>query len=267
MDANERCSPLIADFEAVLDLSAAEEDCLRRLEAPSRRLSPRADLIVEGQKVQDIYIVKDGWLIEYKSLPDGGRQILTFRLPGELTGADAAAFEVVPHSVAALTHSTIAPVPLQDFIDVQRRFPRIGAALLIRTLRHDAILHQWEVSLGRRSAYNRLGHLLLELHRRLERRHLVKDFSNDCSFDFPGTQQDLADALGLSNIHVSRTLRRMQREGLIERDRRRIAIKDVARLADLSSFDPSYLSMSGKEHLLDQDQTTPKQHAKKATEL
>jgi CRP-like cAMP-binding protein len=227
----------IRGFERFFAPSADERDCLARLVAPSQSVPARRKLMDEGRAYDQAFIVKSGWLIEFKLLRDGRRQILNFRFPSEVAGIDALAYALAPHSVATLTDAAVAPLPIPDFETVQQRYPRLASALFLMTLRDEAILHQWEVSLGRRSAHARMAHLLLELVRRLT----FGGLAEDSSFRFPLTQQDPADCLGLSVPYVNRILQHMRDQDLIRLTDRQLEIRNAGRLARTAGFNPAYL--------------------------
>jgi CRP-like cAMP-binding protein len=230
-------SAFIRGFERFFTPTAEERDYLARLVAPSESVPARRKLMNEGRSYNRALIVKSGSLIEFKLLRNGRRQILNFRFPGEVAGIDSLAYAHVPHSVATLTDSVVAPLSIAEFETVQRRYPRLASALFLMTLREEAILHQWEVSLGRRSAFERMAHLLLEIVRRLT----LMGLADGPSFRFPLTQQDLADCLGLSVPYVNRILQHMRDQDLIRLTDRQLEIIEADRLARAANFNPAYL--------------------------
>lgn len=179
--------------------------------------------------------------MEFSTLRDGRRQILNFRLPGEVAGIDSLAYALAPHSTATLTDCTLAPLSTQAVENLHRQYPRLAAGLFLMTLREEAILHQWEVRLGRRSAYQRTAHLIAELHWRAQRRGLVEGKR----FLFPPTQQDLADCLGLTPPYVNRILRQLREENLVLIEDRHVEVANTADLARAAGFNPVYLEGFG----------------------
>lgn len=231
-------STFVRGFEQLLGaLQGAEKEHLVRLECGGEQVAARRKLINRGQNEGRAYVVRAGWLIEYKMLSDGGRQILNFRLPGEVVGLEALAYTSALHSVATLTDCTLVVLELSALEELQRTHPRLATALFIQTLREEAILHEWEASLGRRSALARVAHILLELNRRLEWRGL----SQSNTFDLPPTQVDLADCVGITPAYANRVLRHLCRNGLIRTEGRRLSILDRRRLAEAAGFERAYL--------------------------
>jgi CRP-like cAMP-binding protein len=230
-------SAFIRGFKRFFAPTAEERDYLARLAEPSEQAPARRKLMDEGRAYDRALIVKSGWLIEFKLLRDGRRQILNFRFPGEVAGIDSLAYAHLPHSVATLTDGVVAPLTIAEFETMQQRYARLAAALFLMTLREEAILHQWEVSLGRRSAFERMAHHLLEIARRLTLRGLAEG----SAFRFPLTQQDLADCLGLSVPYVNRILQHMRDQDLIRLTDRQLEIRNAGRLARTAGFNPAYL--------------------------
>jgi CRP-like cAMP-binding protein len=234
----EEPSHFLRGFERLLgELAAAEREHLGRLEAGGRRIAARQKLIDRGQNGGRAYLLQSGWLMEYRGLRDGGRQILNFRLPGEVVGLEGVAYAAALHSVATLTECLIVDLELAAFEELQRSFARLATTLFVQTLREEAILHEWEASLGRRSASARIAHLLLELQRRLELRGLCEGNA----FDFPVTQADLADCVGITPPYANRILRTMQQSGLIRIRGRRLALLDLEGLVEAAGFERAYL--------------------------
>ncbi len=235
-------APFLHGFERLFDLSEDERDHLHQLVQESIQVPPRRKLVDAGKVHEQAFILKAGWMIEFKMLRDGGRQILDFKLPGEVVGIDSLAYAVAPHSSATLTQCEVARLPREALLETHGRFPKLAAGLFLMSLREEAILHQWELSLGRRSAYQRTAHLIAELHCRAWLRGLL----DGSSFPFPVTQQDLADCLGLTPPYVNRILRQLRDGDLVRIEERRLEVMDVPKLAQVAGFDPAYLKEWGR---------------------
>jgi CRP-like cAMP-binding protein len=136
-----------------------------------------------------------------------------------------------------LTHCTVAPVSREAFEETQRLFPRLASAFLLSSLRDRAILQEWAVNLGRRPAFPRIAHLLLELERRLRNSGLARE----SSVPFPLKQQDIADCTGLTTPYVNRVLQQMRSMGLISIGEESLEIRNSAELANAAGFRPDYL--------------------------
>jgi CRP-like cAMP-binding protein len=233
-------SPVAGNLGRLIVLSDAGQHYLANLTKNVIELKPRRKLIDENRPCEHIFIVVSGWLSEYRQLRDGGRQILNFRLPGEVTGVECLLYKTALHSAAALTHCTVAPISREAFEDTQRQFPRLASAFLLSGLRDGAILQEWAVNLGRRPAFPRIAHLLLELERRLRNSGLGRD----ASVPFPLKQQDIADCTGLTTPYVNRVLQQMRGMGLISISEDSLEIRNSDELANAAGFRPDYLHAS-----------------------
>ena len=226
----------------MIALSEAGRNHLAEITSNVIELKPRRKLIDENRPCDHIFIVTSGWLSEYRQLRDGGRQILNFRLPGEVTGVECLLYKTALHSAAALTTCMVAPVSREKFEETQRLFPRLASAFLLSSLRDSAILQEWAVNLGRRPAFSRIAHLLLELERRLRNSGLAKE----ASIPFPLKQQDIADCTGLTTPYVNRVLQQMRGLGLISISEESLEIRDIVELARAAGFRPDYLQASAQ---------------------
>lgn len=225
-------------LSAVIRLSNAEIHCLEAMQKKVRALPAGTEFVHDGEPYGHSYIVRQGWAIRFKTLSDGRRQILNFVLPGDFIGVFSPLFEVADHAVAALTDLELHPVDPTFLVELFADCPRLGAAVAWSAGRDEAILSEQVVRIGRRSAYERTGHLIVEL---LHRLRLVGE-AGQRSFELPLTQEVLADTLGLSIVHVNRTLRRLRENGLLEICGDRVVIGDLDALMDVAEFSPHYLA-------------------------
>ncbi|KCZ93915.1 Crp/Fnr family transcriptional regulator [Hyphomonas johnsonii] len=198
-----------------------------------------ADIIRVGEITDSLFIISTGWATRFRTLEDGRRQIVNFMLPGDIFDLQALARMEADHSVSALTDVSILSISPQKFIRKMRESGEVSSAFWWAAVQEESILREQAVRLGRRSARERIGHLLLELQRRMN----GALGSNAEQLSLPLTRVDLADALGLTPVHVSRTMSAMRSAGLIEEHRGLVLIRDRQRLARLSHFDPDYLHL------------------------
>ncbi|XKH37007.1 Crp/Fnr family transcriptional regulator [Azospirillum doebereinerae] len=220
-------------------LKDEEKDYLSDLEKNIVRQTARTDLLQQGEKYRDVRVMREGWAIRHKALPDGRRQVVNFVLPGDIIGMYSTLFESADHSVTTLTAVEVACFPPERIVELFQSFPRLAAALAWSGAREEAIVAERLLSLGRRTALERTAHLIVELLRRLSTVNLVENGH----FTLPVTQEILADALGLSIVHINRTLRRLRDSGLIELNGQRITVNDVRQLASVGQFDELYLHL------------------------
>lgn len=226
-----------------MELREPEVVCLRRMLGDEHIVPAHASLIVEDEPYERIFALKQGWAFRYKLLPDGRRQILNFLLPGDLIGVRASVFRVADESVDALTDVTVASFPAARIADLFRQQLRLGMAVFWSSAREHAMLAEHVASIGRRTAYERLAHLFMELLVRLQ----AVGLADDRSYQLPLTQELLADALGLSIVHVNRTLRRLRTDSLLAIDGGQIVITDIDGMSEAASFANTYLHVEGAE--------------------
>jgi CRP-like cAMP-binding protein len=234
-------SPLTRKLSAFVALSGADLDTLARFHQRRRRFLAGHPMIHEGHKNQSAFILARGWACSFKMLPDGGRQIVDFQVPGDFLGLRSILFRTADHSSEAVTPIEASEVLASDILDSFAQAPRLAAAVLWAASRDEAMVVEHLVNLGRRSAEKRMAHLLLELGARL----LLVGIGSRAGFDCPLTQYHLADALGLSAVHVNRVLRHLREDGLVTFQKGHISFDDLEGLADLAGFDPDYLDQTG----------------------
>jgi CRP-like cAMP-binding protein len=230
--------PLIDKLGAYLSLSPAEVSFLRELHGSRRKINRHRDIIAQGRPYLGIFILCSGFVWRYKVLPDGKRQLLSFGLPGDLIGFPACFFDNAVNATGSLSDVVVATVPFTTLHDLFRRFPRVAIALFWMSARETAIYGERIADIGRRSAYERLAHLILELLVRLR----AVGLADELSYVLPLTQELIADVLGLSGPHVSRMLRSLREEGLVTIEDHRLTVMDSESLTLLAGFDGDYLA-------------------------
>ena len=240
---------LIFKLEQFTRLSPGDKDALR--DATGRRthqVEPRQDLLREGDAPAAVGVMVSGWACRYKQLEDGRRQITGFLLPGDVFDLNVFMLRHLDHSVAAITSVSVADLP-RDVVDaLLRNHPRVRDALGWDTLVAAAVQREWIVSLGQRDAFERVGHLLCELFVRLR----VVGLAQNGSCELPVVQTDLADATGLSAVHVNRTLQELRSAGLIVLKGRALHIPNLPALQEASLFNPAYLHLDRAGNGLDE---------------
>jgi CRP-like cAMP-binding protein len=232
--------PLIDKLASYLSLSPAEIEFLRDLHGMQRRFNRHRDIIAQDHPYRHVFILRSGFVCRYRILPEGTRQVLNLVLPGDLIGFPACFFEKAVYALSSLTEVVAATVPFQAIFDLFARFPRVAVALYWISAREAAIYGEHLVSIGRRSAYERLAHFILELLARLRPIGLA----DELSYSIPLTQEVIADMLGLSGPHVSRLLRCLREEGLVTVQGHRLTVTDLESLTVLAGFETEYLTVS-----------------------
>lgn len=201
--------------------------------------APREDIIAEGAHSGHCHVVISGLACRYKLLPDGGRQIMAFLIPGDLCDAEIFILKMMDHGVAAITPTTTAKIPAEAMKALLRETSSLGEALWWGTMTDLGVLRERIVDEGRRSAYVRIAHLLYEM---LVRYRMV-ELTDGTSFVFPVTQADLADATGLTPAHANRMLQKLRGDGLIQLAGGVVTVIDPDLLKEAAQFSGTYLHL------------------------
>lgn len=230
-------TPLARKLCAFVALSDSELSVLASLYKRRRTFVAGRDLVHQGQQVQTPYILASGWACSYKLLEDGQRQIVDFQIPGDFLGLRSVLLNVTDHSIEPVTDIEVTEIHVADLLDAFAQAPRLAAAVLWAASRDEAIVVEHLVDVGRRDAAERMAHFLLELGARLALVGLGSKEGYAC----PMTQYLMADALGLTAIHVNRVLRKLRETGLVSFRTGFVAFHDYDQLVNFAQFDSSYL--------------------------
>ncbi len=194
-------------------------------------------IVREDDRIEHCCVLLEGIAIRHKVTNGGNRQIVSIQIPGDFVDLQNSLLDIADHSVQTLTKAHVALIPVTAIETLIAQRPAVGRALWRDTLIDAAIFREWIVNIGRRDASSRIAHLLCELALRLDLAGMAKDHC----YKMPLTQEQLADAVGLTPIHVNRTLRDLERQQLIKREKRTICIVDWPALAELGDFNDRYL--------------------------
>ena len=230
-------NPFLRKLERYVPLSAEHRREVERLTTSVQHVGPNSTIYRDGDDPQVVNVVMNGWACRYKLLPDGRRQIVSLFLPGDMCDPYVFLLDAMDQSLGTLTPVTVARVPSQAIRALTDSGPKLAEALWWQMLITVEIQREWTVSLGRRTAVERIAHLFCEVVHRLAGVGL----SDGASCEFPLTQSDLADVLGLSTVHVNRSLQDLRTRGLIDYRSRHLVLSDREALMDLAAFDPTYL--------------------------
>ena len=206
-----------------------------------RKLDAGAYLVREGDVPTHCAVLVNGFAYRQKVTGEGARQILAVCIPGDAIDFQNMFLDVSDHSVQLLTRATVAEIPRDALQQLVEARPAVGVAVIHTTLVEASIVREWVVNVGRRDARARIAHILCEFAVRLESRGLA----NSNGFDLPMTQEQLADATGLTPVHVNRVLKILEAEGLISRQRRNVQFVDWRALQDVGDFSRRYLHIPG----------------------
>lgn len=219
--------------------TAEEQAALEHISANPERRTRGKDLVRQGDRSTVVQILLAGWGFRYKVIKDGSRQIVGYLLPGDVCDLHGTMLGEMDHGVGLLTDADIASLPAGEMRELMERHRPIERALWRASMVDEAILREWLTNIGQRDAFSRIGHHLCELWHRMKIMDLVDE---DNQFDLPVTQEELGDALGLTSVHVNRTIKRLREEGLITLGQKRLTVLNPRRLTDATGFDHSYLS-------------------------
>ena len=217
-------------------LSHEERRALDGAVSSPRSVRIGTDLVEEGQRTDSVFIVVDGWACRYMTTSGGGRQFPALVLPGDIGNLDSLMLDQLDYGVRTLSHATVVALPRDRALALAALHPGIARTFTWLAMIENVILSKWVLSLGRRDARERLAHLLCELNARLN-----AEEGNRSSFGHPLTQEQIGDALGLTAVHVNRTIQQLRTEGVIVTSGRTMTLPDLARLRRIGGFDPSYL--------------------------
>ena len=198
-------------------------------------------MVYEGQSARSAYILARGWVCSYKLLPGGTRQIVDFQIPGDFLGLRSVLFRTADHNIEPVTEVEASEVITSDLTDTFTRSPRLATAMLWAASRDEAMVVEHLINLGRRDALQRTAHFLLELGARL----MLVGLGTKAGYDCPLSQYLLADALGLSAVHINRVLRQLREEGLLTFRDGKVIFDNFDGLVALAEFDLTYLDQAG----------------------
>ena len=229
--------PLVSRLSLRMALQIADQDALLRTASAPRYALKGECLIEEGAELSSLLILRSGMARAVRTFSDGIQQIVAVFVEGDTLNAGEIVFRQSRNSIYAITAASYLSIPLGQLTELMVSRPTITHALWLETAAQAAIQQEWMVWLGQRAAQPRLAHFLCELSHRFQ----LAGRDPRTTVEFPLTQADLADALGLSKVHVNRTLQALRSQGLIELTRNRLAILDKEGLYAIAEFDPQYL--------------------------
>jgi CRP-like cAMP-binding protein len=233
---------LVRKLENYVRLTDTEKRALLRAEPAVVTADPRRDIAAEHEPIEGAIQILEGFACRYKLLPDGRRQLLSFMIPGDMCDPRIFLTDRWDHSIGSLSRIRFAVWPRKSVLGLTSVYPRIIRAFWWCALVDEGTTREWLVNLGRRSARERLSHLICELFYRLRAVDLVRNGG----FDFPVTQAELGDALGLSAVHVNRVLQDLRRDRLVRLSGGRLTVLNLDALSTVGMFQPAYLHLKAK---------------------
>ncbi len=232
-------SPLATRLSRYYGLDSKDVASLDSLPFRQRTFERGQSVVSRGDPIKDVILMISGWAARVRYTPSGARQIIHVLLPGDFLTSEIFVSRRLDHELVSMTKSVVRLMKPQDLRDLFRQAPGLSTALWWAAEQEDGMLREQIVRLGRRSALERTAHLILELHRRL----LIVQQATEDAFVLPITQTEISDVLGLSVVHIHRTLRKLHDAGLIERRKSIIRLCDRDALADLCDFDLTHFHL------------------------
>jgi CRP-like cAMP-binding protein len=225
----------IQKLQNLVDLSSADISALAALTSKPRPYEAKQDMIREGDDPGPVFVVLEGWACRYKILPRGTRQVMAFLMPGDACDLHIGMLAEMDHSLQALTACQVALISNEGMEQLLDDHPAIARAMYKSQLIDEGVLRAWIVSMGRRSSAERVAHLMCELYLRSFSINSIDEIS------FPISQIVLADALGMTPVHVNRVLKELRLAGAMTLKRGQLAILDPGKLVQIAGFDDNYL--------------------------
>jgi CRP-like cAMP-binding protein len=232
-------SPYILKLQQYQPIDESEQDALLSLVARNPAFPRNADIVRRSSQPVESHVLLDGFAARYRILGDGQRQITSIHIPGDFVDLSGLLAKRLDYGVTALTECRVGSVPHERLLALISARPRLGFLFWKTTLVDEAIHREWQVAMGRRTASQHFAHFLCEYFLRLQ----AVGLTSGNSYDFPVTQVQVADALGLSAVHVNRTLQELRRLGLVAWEGIRVTIGDWDALAAYAECDPTYLNL------------------------
>jgi CRP-like cAMP-binding protein len=242
-----RLEPMVRKLEYWQTFSRDDREAILGLPHTVKRLEAHNYIVREFDRAEFSCVLLSGFAIRHKIVSGGQRQIVAIHMKGEMVDLQNSLLGKADHSVQMLTAGQVAMIPREAIERLAFERPAVGKAMWIDTLVDASIFREWIANVGRRDARTRVAHLLCELALRLK----VAGLGEQTNYEVPLTQEQLADATGMTSVHVNRTIKALERDGLIDRIYpRSITIGDWKKLADTGDFNSNYLHLRETEPAL-----------------
>lgn len=240
MDREFVVASLLRRLTVVSKLDEPDIAALRSLPIAVRHWEGGRNIVTDGQRPKESCLVIEGFCVRSKTTIRGGRQILSIHIPGEIPDLQSLHLHVMDHDLITLTPSTLGFISHASLRALTHERPRVAEALWRDTLIDAAIFREWIVNVGQRPAPSRLAHVLLELRKRL---WVVTGRPAAADFEFPLTQEQVGEALGITPVHANRIIKQLRQDGIVDVSRGRAHVLDETQLEELAQFDDRYLHL------------------------
>ena len=236
-------SPMVRKLELWLPLDDDDRLAILGLPHTIRERKANEFIVREGDTPTHSCLLLSGYAYRHKVAGNGGRQIFSIHMKGDVVDLHNSILRRADHNVQALTTVEMALIPVRAIRELAIERPQVGQAMWYETLVDAAIFREWTLNVGRRDGRTRTAHMLCEFGVRLQ----AAGLGSKIQYELPMTQEQLGDALALTSVHVNRTLKALETEGLIERDKRAVRVVNFDELARAGDFDAAYLHLNGIE--------------------
>lgn len=227
----------VQKLEKMSELTRGDVSALEAATVRCRDYAPRHDLIREGDRPGPMFVMLDGWACRYKVLPNGTRQIMAFLMPGDACDLHIGMLAEMDHGIQTISTARVATVSQAEMRTIMADHPNVARAMYAAQLVDEGIMRAWIVSMGRRSSIERVAHLMCELYLRAR----AAGLTTGEEFALPLSQLVLADALGMTAVHINRVLKELRSTGAMALARGSLVILDPAKLIQIAGFDENYL--------------------------
>ena len=233
---------LVKKLGAFTELTPEETSALEKASSRSQSLEAHSDVIREGDEPADVHLVTRGLACRYKLLGNGRRQIVAYLIPGDFCDFNVFILSRMDHTIATISPTQMVWLTRERMLELLT-YSGIARAMWLATLVDEAVLREWVTNIGQRSAEQRLAHLMCELYLRMK----VVGLTDGLAFELPVTQAELGETLGLSTVHVNRSLQSLKAANVLTFKGKKIAIADMNRLKTVCGFRDNYLHLSLQE--------------------
>jgi CRP-like cAMP-binding protein len=231
---------LVSKLASLNRLDAEDISAIRQLPRRLQQVGAGTAIVSEGQLISECCLLVEGYACRHKVADSGGRQIVSFHMAGDILDIQHLLFNRADHNVQAITAAKLIFFPMEALRGLVSQRPEIGKALWRDCLVDASVFREWVLNVGRRDAKKRIAHMLCEFAARAE----AAGLGSPAQFTLPMTQEDIADATGLTPVHVNRMLRVLTEEGSLMRNGREIRIVDWPRMRHTADFSPEYLHIA-----------------------
>jgi CRP-like cAMP-binding protein len=239
MSATSALHPMLKKLSYSFPLNQVDQAAVLALPHRARTMNRHHFLVREREAATHCCVMLSGYSVRHKIVARGARQIVAIHMTGDMVDLQNSMLGTADHSVQMLTEGEVAFIPREAIQQMALDYPRVGMAMWKDTLVDGSIFREWIANVGRRDATTRMAHVLCEFALRLQ----VAGLGEATNYELPMTQEELADVVGLTSVHVNRTLQALEQQNLIKRNKRSVWIESWQKLADAGDFDPTYLHL------------------------